>query len=398
MGVVDALTADGRAVLGHLRSTLDQVAGLGGVADLAGHPAAIRGSAQMWRETASDLRSLEQGLTGPARSAESFWQESSAHAFAAQWSMAAATIGSLATDLDRAARGLDDAAAQLDREVQVLETVVGDVEGLVAILSGGADPVSLLSAVQRAPALVGQLQGLLHEIEAVWGTVSGLLRSLGLTFVHVMGDVANWVGQHGLEISKLALDAGQTYVGLEMVAGGLGLDAGGLVLDATGVGAVVGVPADVAGTAMVVGGAGLATYGASQTGRDLGHLMSKTDPASSSGNDAAAIGAAREKKVAELTGGKVQGEPGQPGLKIVEPGVGPSDVDVIGKDGEYIAVGGPAKAGSLSDLGRKLRILKYAADNQGVPAQAYFERGTPETAINVAKRALGDNNVFIFDR
>src|SRR5207237_4508326 len=108
-----------------------------------------------------------------------------------------------------------------------------------------------------------QLHGLLNEIQAVWAAVSGRLRALELTFVHVMGDVANWVGAHGLDISKLAIDAGEMYVGLELVAGGLGVDAGGLLLDATGVGAVVGVPADVAGTAMVLGGAGLTLYAAS---------------------------------------------------------------------------------------------------------------------------------------
>jgi hypothetical protein len=56
------------------------------------------------------------------------------------------------------------------------------------------------------------------------------------------------------------------------------------VLDATGVGAVVGVPADVAGTAMVVVGAGLALHGGMQTGNDLGNLISESRAKSSSGD------------------------------------------------------------------------------------------------------------------
>src|SRR5262249_17913570 len=71
-----------------------------------------------------------------------------------------------------------------------------------------------------------------------------------------------------------------------------------------------------------------------------------------------ATGARREIRVAEITGGEVQGAPGEPGMIVTEPGVGSTDVDVIGGDGEYIAVGGPAKAADLARLGSRLRILK----------------------------------------
>jgi hypothetical protein len=84
--------------------------------------------------------------------------------------------------------------------------------------------------------------------------------------------------------------------------------------------------------------------------------------------------------------------------QVVQPGVGATDVDVIGAGGEYIAVGGPAKARNLAHLGQKLSILQHAADRTGVPAQAYFERGTPQSAIEVTQKILGDDNVFLFDR
>src|SRR5205085_402858 len=159
------------------------------------------------------------------------------------------------------------------------------------------------NAAQRAPAVIAQLEGLLHELEAVWQVVAGRLRSLELTFVHVMSDVAGWVGAHGLEISKIAIDAGQMYLGVEMIAGGAGLDAGGLLLDATGVGAVVGVPADVAGTAMVVGGAGLTAYGASQAGGDIAKLMSDSRTGSGQGQSAVAGNAPKQ-----ITGRTAHGE------------------------------------------------------------------------------------------
>jgi hypothetical protein len=103
--------------------------------------------------------------------------------------------------------------------------------------------------------------------------------------------------------------------------------------------------------------------------------------------------------VAELTNGRVpSGEPGKPGIKITQPGAGTSDIDVIGGDGSYIQVGGPAKARNLAKLGQKLNILKWAANQDGVGAQAYFERGTPDSALNLARKILGPGNVHIFDR
>lgn len=110
-----------------------------------------------------------------------------------------------------------------------------------------------------------------------------------------------------------------------------------------------------------------------------------------------AVGAAREERVAELTNGRIpSGAPGKMGMKITQPGVGSSDVDVIGSDGSYIQVGGPAKAKNLAKLGQKLHILKWAAGNDGVGAQAYFEEGTPESALNLARKILGAENVHVF--
>jgi hypothetical protein len=40
-------------------------------------------------------------------------------------------------------------------------------------------------------------------------------------------------------------------------------------------------------------------------------------------------------------------------------------------------------------LGSSLKVLKYAAEQQGVPAQAWFEVGTPQAALNVAAKWLG---------
>jgi filamentous hemagglutinin len=73
-------------------------------------------------------------------------------------------------------------------------------------------------------------------------------------------------------------------------------------------------------------------------------------------------------------------------------------VDVFGPNGEYIAVGGPGKAWNMSKLGEQMKILKYGADRDEVRALAYFEEGTPQEVLDLAKKWLGDGNVFPFPK
>jgi hypothetical protein len=120
-------------------------------------------------------------------------------------------------------------------------------------------------------------------------------------------------------------------------------------------------------------------------------------PASVSGeNSGNTIGLSRERYVAQLTGGEVARGPDGQDIKITMPNVGASGIDVIGPNGEYIFVGGAAKAKDPSKFGRSLQISKYAADQAGVPAIYYLDEGTPVSVIGQAKRVFGDNNVKIF--
>jgi len=105
-----------------------------------------------------------------------------------------------------------------------------------------------------------------------------------------------------------------------------------------------------------------------------------------------ALANAREARVADLIGGRIAGD-----LPIFLPGVGRSAVDVIGRSGELIGVGGPAKARDLADLGVKLKILAGVAEKAGVKAQYYFQKGTPMEAIRLAQKWLGKENVFEFE-
>ena len=109
----------------------------------------------------------------------------------------------------------------------------------------------------------------------------------------------------------------------------------------------------------------------------------------SRGAAAAEAGVVREGLVAGLTGGRVSRE------VVTVKGLGSTDIDVIGKAGEYIAVGGPAK--TADQVGRQLQILKAAADEKGVKTMAYFAKGTSEAVLKVARKWLGKDNVKIFE-
>jgi hypothetical protein len=124
-----------------------------------------------------------------------------------------------------------------------------------------------------------------------------------------------------------------------------------------------------------------------------GNASGPSAPRENSGND---LGLSREQYVARATGGQVARGPDGQDIKITMPNVGSSGIDVIGPNGEYIFVGGPAKAKNPADFGKKLRISKYAADEAGVAAIYYLDETTPASAIAQAKRIFGENNVKIF--
>ncbi|MEX3852655.1 hemagglutinin repeat-containing protein [Paraburkholderia sp. BR10923] len=108
-----------------------------------------------------------------------------------------------------------------------------------------------------------------------------------------------------------------------------------------------------------------------------------------SGDAARLVGQGRETSVANIVNGSISGE------QVAVPGLGSTDIDVVAANGNLIAVGGPAKANNLGKLGQELRIYQTIADQRGVSAQAYFAEGTPQSAINLATKILGEGNVKI---
>ncbi|GHJ31556.1 hypothetical protein TPA0910_59890 [Streptomyces hygroscopicus subsp. sporocinereus] len=233
-------------------------------------------------------------------------------------------------------------------------------------------------------ALGGCLAGALLLLRMMDGAApeSPVIRNLHL--LDALNNLAAYLGFALLLLSLLALFPPGGGLGF-VLAGGT--RAGAALITQEGA-----VYAAVYGTLGVVLMA--ASGGSTESDAPANEPQGSTDPATSD-----SVGAARERKVAELTDGTVpSGAPGKPGMKVTKPGAGTTDVDVIGGDGSYIAVGGPAKARNLAKFGEKCHILKYAAEQNGVRAQVYLEEGTPESALNVARRILGNENVHVFVR
>ena len=84
--------------------------------------------------------------------------------------------------------------------------------------------------------------------------------------------------------------------------------------------------------------------------------------------------------------------PSRHGYKTIEAPPGDTvKIDVLGPNQEIIAVGGPAKGARLRDLGGNLKRLKALADWHNTEAFAYFEIGTAEEVLAVARKWLGGN-------
>ncbi|MCK5904084.1 MAG: hypothetical protein KAG86_02285, partial [Gammaproteobacteria bacterium] len=117
----------------------------------------------------------------------------------------------------------------------------------------------------------------------------------------------------------------------------------------------------------------------------------------------------RELRVAEIVDGKsatrsrIRESDGKLIIEdtpIIRDGKVVTGVDVFGKNGELIQVGGPGKNANdvvLDKTKRALEALKDEAKVRGTKAQVFYEKGNSERfkeLINESKKILGEENVF----
>lgn len=138
-------------------------------------------------------------------------------------------------------------------------------------LVGAAAPIT--SPAPKAPP--HHSGGLLSDLEGLGNTVLGGLETGGNAVLGFLGDPNNL---------KVFSDLGQIAGGLGLIVLGTGGEIGGGALDITGVGALAGVPLNIASAGAIAGGAGLVTHGALPLGSDITHMSSGDGTSSGSGS------------------------------------------------------------------------------------------------------------------
>ena len=118
----------------------------------------------------------------------------------------------------------------------------------------------------------------------------------------------------------------------------------------------------------------------------------------------------RELRVAEIVGGKsatrsrIREKDGKlivEDTPVIKDGQVVTGVDVFGKNGELIQVGGPGKNANdvvFEKTKKALNALKEEAQNRGTKAQVYYEQGNSDRfreLIKESQNILGKENVFI---
>ncbi|HEX8615130.1 MAG TPA: hemagglutinin repeat-containing protein [Telluria sp.] len=118
----------------------------------------------------------------------------------------------------------------------------------------------------------------------------------------------------------------------------------------------------------------------------------------------------RELKVAEMTGGRSAVQARYKDGKLIledtpiKNSEGVSGIDVIGKNGELIQVGGPGKNANpdvLEKTKNAMRVLKEEARINNTVAKVYLEHGDSERfkeLVREAQKILGKDNVVVFKK
>ncbi|MEZ0051934.1 uncharacterized protein YukE [Mycobacterium sp. MAA66] len=115
-------------------------------------------------------------------------------------------------------------------------------------------------------ALAALLKPLVEAAEAIASAMAEYakmeIEQFGDAAYNVLADVVNSAASFGNAAIHNPLDTLGMIGGAALIAGGAGVEVPGVILDATGVGALVGVPVNVAGAAMIASGGTMAGAGA----------------------------------------------------------------------------------------------------------------------------------------
>lgn len=136
---------------------------------------------------------------------------------------------------------------------------------------------TLRDAGDDANRAIGAARDKAPEKPGFWSKVGGALSGAADWVVNtgkqIGADTINALASYGNALIHHPEDIASILGGALMTGIGTGIEGGGIVLDATGVGAIVGVPANIAGGAMIAGGVTLMAAG----GIDAGNHAANED-------------------------------------------------------------------------------------------------------------------------
>jgi len=164
--------------------------------------------------------------------------------------------------------------------------------------------------------------------------VVGDLETAGRATIGFLGDPNN---------QKVFLDLAGIAGGLGLIVAGAGGEVGEAAFDVTGIGALVGVPINIASAGVIVAGAGGVAYGGTHLGSDITHMSAGdggTPPDSGPGQWGSATGKGGSERAWQYQESKT-GRPRTDGYHVDNPATGKSVEFDDYQDGNLIDYKGP---------------------------------------------------------
>ncbi|PJE07628.1 MAG: NAD(+)--arginine ADP-ribosyltransferase [Mycobacterium sp.] len=254
-----------------------------------GDPGRMRAAAQTWNSLTSVAQAFDAALVRPENSAKGQeipeqGQIGTAFGDASHGVTQLGTVTSgIAKNLNAYAQHVDDAHTHLRRlidEALHLVSPSGLLDEFVSLIQGKEDQLRQIAheALQVLNDLKVEADAIRMLLEPLVQAAQAAARTMGAwanVALHYAEDVAQVVAADTINavatVGNAALhhpeDLFAMAAGAELMAGGAGLEVPGVLLDATGVGALIGVPVNVAGAGMIAAGATMAGGGAIDLGR-----------------------------------------------------------------------------------------------------------------------------------
>ncbi|MFE3194323.1 colicin E3/pyocin S6 family cytotoxin [Nocardia sp. NPDC059240] len=246
-----------------------------------GHQDKLRAAATDWRAMSAECTSAAAGLTSPSNAVamqEITEGEQIGAAITAlrDWlTNTAASCTTLAGQLDQYADHLDSVHQALKDLAAKIAKPSSLLKGVVHLFTGGHDGVAddIRTVLHNFKAEADALATLVAaDVAALEQVTEGAARYAGIVLYNVAADLVNIVASYGNAIQqdplRMGIDMATTAAGVATMILGGGGEVLGAGLDLTGIGAVAGVPINIASAGVIAAGAGLTGLGVIDATRD----------------------------------------------------------------------------------------------------------------------------------